>query len=112
MISYAQALSRAKAAKSDWNEEERISKAVITWVDSEWEHETEVENEGMTDSEFKAWVEENAEEFAREAAKKEGTTFEEVDQIDYEYEAIDVDAAFQDGYEAYAEFEWECRTGR
>ena len=42
MISYAQALSRAKAAKSDWNEEERISKAVITWVDSEWEHETGV----------------------------------------------------------------------
>ena len=112
MISYAQALSRAKAAKSDWNEEERISKAVITWVDSEWEHETEVENEGMTDSEFKAWVEENAEEFAREAAKKEGTTFEEVDQIDYEYEAIDDDPASQDGYEAYAEFEWECRTGR
>ena len=75
MISYAQALSRAKAAKSDWNEEERISKAVITWVDSEWEYETEVENEGMTDSEFKAWVEENAEGLAREAAEKEGTTF-------------------------------------
>ena len=112
MISYAQALSRAKAAKSDWNEEERISKAVITWVDSEWEHETEVENEGMTDSEFKAWVEENAEEFAREAAEKEGTTFEEVDQIDYEYEAIDDDARFADEYEAYLEFEWECRTGR
>ena len=112
MISYAQALSRAKAAKSDWNEEERISKAVITWVDSEWEHETGVENEGMTDSEFKAWVEENAEEFAREAAEKAGTTFEEVDRIDYEYETIDDDERFRDDYEAYAEFEWECRTGR
>ena len=112
MISYAQALSRAKASKSDWNAEERISKAVITWVDSEWEYETEVENEGMTDSEFKAWVEENAEEFAREAAEKEHTTFEEVDRISYEYEAIDDDAAFRDSYEAYAEFEWECRTGR
>ena len=112
MISYAQALSRAKAAKSDWNEEERISKAVITWVDSEWEHETGVENEGMTDSEFKAWVEENAEEFAREAAEKAGTTFEEVDRIDYEYETIDDGGAFRDDYEAYAEFEWECRTGR
>ena len=112
MISYAQALSRAKAAKSDWNEEERISKAVITWVDSEWEHETGVENEGMTDSEFKAWVEENAEEFAREAAEKAGTTFEEVDRIDYEYETIDDGAAFRDDYEAYAEFEWECRTGK
>ena len=112
MISYAQALSRAKAAKSDWNEEERISKAVITWVDSEWEYETEVENEGMTDSEFKAWVEKRAEEFAREAAEKEHATFEEVDRIDYEYEAIDDDAAFWNDYEAYAEFEWECRTGR
>ena len=47
-------------------------------MDSEWEYETEVENEGMTDSEFKAWVEENAKELAREAAEKEGTTFEEV----------------------------------
>ena len=112
MISYAQALSRAKAAKSDWNEEERISKAVITWVDSEWEYETEVENEGMADSEFRAWVEEQAEELAREAAEKEGTTFEEIDRISYESETTDDDAAFQAGYEAYAEFEWECRTGR
>ena len=42
MIGYAEALRRAKASKSDWNAEERISKAVITWVDSEWEYETEV----------------------------------------------------------------------
>lgn len=112
MISYAQALRRAKGAESVWSEEERISKAVITWVDSGWEYETEVENEGMTDSEFKAWVEEQAEGLAREAAKKEHTTFEEVDRIDYEYEAIDDDTAFRAGYEAYAEFEWECRTGR
>lgn len=112
MISFAQALSRAKASKSDWNEEERISKAVITWVDSDWEHELEVENEDMTDSEFKAWVEEQAEELARKAAEKEGTTFEEVDRIDYEYETIDDDARFADDYEAYAEFEWECCTGR
>lgn len=112
MIGYAEALRRAKASKSDWNAEERISKAVITWVDSDWEYEAEVENEGMTDSEFKAWVEEQAEELAREAASKEHTTFEAVDRIDYEYEAIDDDAAFRDDYEAYAEFEWECRTGR
>ena len=112
MIGYAEALRRAKASKSDWNADERISKAVITWVDSEWEYETEVENEGMTDSEFKAWVEENAEELAREAAEKEGTTFEGIDRINYEYEIIDDDAAFRDDYEAYAEFERECRTGR
>ena len=112
MIGYAEALRRAKASKSDWNAEERISKAVITWVDSDWEYEVEVENEGMTDSEFRAWVEEQAEELAREAAEKEGTTFEEVLGIDYEYEPIDDDARFADEYEAYAEFEWECRTGR
>lgn len=112
MIGYAEALRRARASKSDWNAEERISKAIITWVDSDWEYEAEVENEGMTDSEFKAWVEEQAEELAREAASKEHTTFEAVDSIDYEYETIDDDAAFQDDYEAYAEFEWECRTGR
>lgn len=112
MVSYAEALRRARNSKSDWNEEERISKAVITWVDSDWEYETEVENEDMTDSEFKAWIEEHAEEFAREAAEKEHTTFEEVDRITYDYEFIDDEARFADDYEAYAEFEWECRTGR
>jgi len=112
MITYAQALSRAKAAKSDWNEDERISKAVITWVDSEWEYEAEVENDGMEDAEFKAWVKENAEDFAREAAEKENTTFEEVDRIDFDCEPIDDGARFRDNCEAYAELEWECRTGR
>ncbi len=111
MVSYAEALRRAKAGKSDWNEEERISKATITWVDSDWEYETEVENEDMTDSEFKAWVAEHAEELAREAAERENTTFEEVDRIDFEYEFLD-DARFADDYEACAEFEWECRIGR
>ena len=112
MISYAQALRRARAAKSDWNSEERISKATITWADAEWEYEVEVENEDMTDSEFKAWVKENAEDFAKEAATEEGTTFEELLGIDYDYEPIDNDERFRDDYEAYAEFEWECRTGR
>jgi len=112
MISYAQALRRAKAAKSDWNTEERISKAVITWADSDWENETEVENDGMEDSEFETWVKENAKELAAEAAAKQGTTCEEILGIDYEYEAIDDDARFADDYEAACEFEWECRTGR
>lgn len=112
MISYAQALKRAQARKRNWNDDERISKAIITWVDSDWEYETEIENEDMTDSEFTAWVEERAEEFAREAAKNEHTTFEEVDRIKYEYETIDDDAAFQAAYETYAEFEWEYHAGR
>ena len=77
MIGYAEALRRAKAAKTDWNEEKRISKATITWEDSDWEYETEVENEGMTDSEFSAWVNENAKDLAKEDAAEEGTTFEE-----------------------------------
>ena len=104
MITSAQALKRAKANKLDWNEDERISKAVITWVDSDWEYETEIENEDMADSEFEAWITEHAEELAREAAEKEGTTFEEVDRIAYEYEAIDDDARFADSYAAYAGF--------
>lgn len=112
MVNYAEALRRARASKSDWNEEERISKAIITWADSDWEYETEIENEGMTDSEFKAWIAEHAEGLAKEAASKEHTTFEELDRIEYEYEFIDDDAAFEADYEAYAEFEWECRTGR
>ncbi len=107
MITYAQALRRA--SKSGWNEDERISKAVITWADKDWEYETEVENEDMTDSEFEAWVEENAEEFAREAAAEENTAFEELVGIRYEYETIDDDARFWDGYAACAELEWECR---
>ena len=112
MITYAQALSRAKASKSDWNGEERISKATIAWADSDREYETEVENEGMTDAEFKAWVKEDARELAAEDAAKEGTTCEEILGIDFEYEAINDDARFAAGYEAYAEFEWEYRTGR
>ncbi len=112
MISYAEALRKAKTIKSDWNEEEWISKATITWADGDWEHETEIENEDMTDSEFKAWVKENAEELAREAAAEENTTFEELIGIDYDYETVDDDAQFEDGYEAYAELEWEYRAGR
>lgn len=107
MISYAQALNRAKASKSNWNEEERISKAVITWADKEWEYEEEIENEDMTDSEFEAWVKDNAEDLAREAAAKEGTAFEELIGITYDFEAIDDEANLRYSYEACAEFEWE-----
>lgn len=112
MISYAQAKARAMAGKRNWNEEEYISKAVITWVDSDYEYELEVENNGYEDSEFEAWVEENAEDLAREDAEKNGTTFEEIDRIDYETDFYDDDAAFDRDYEAACEFEWECRTGR
>ena len=112
MITYAQALRRAKASKSDWNEDERISKAVITWADKDWEYDLEIENEDMADSEFKAWIEAQAEALAREAAEKERTTFEEVDRITYEHEFIDDDARFEEDYEATCEFEWECRAGR
>ena len=55
---------------------------------------------------------EDAEELAAEDAAKEGTTCEEILGIDFEYEPIDDDARFADEYEAYLEFEWECRTGR
>lgn len=107
MVSYGVAKARAMARKSNWDEEEYTSKATITWADSEYEYELEIENEDM-DEDFEAWIEKHAEELAREDAAANGTTFEEVVGNDY----IDDDEAFDRDYEAYAEFEWECRTGR
>ena len=112
MISYGMALARAKAAKSNWNEEEYITKAVITWADADYENELEVENDGCSDEEFEAWIEKNAEELAKKDAAEQGTIFEELLGIDYETETYDDDAAFDDEYDNYLEFEWECRTGR
>ena len=45
-------------------------------------------------------------------AAEQGTIFEELLGIDYETETYDDDAAFDDEYDNYLEFEWECRTGR
>ena len=113
MVSYGIAKARAKANRTDWNARTEITKAIITWVDSEYEYELEIENEdGMEDAEFTAWVEENAEDLAKEDAEENGTTFEEIDSIEYEEDYIDDDEVFERDYEAYAEFEWECRTGR
>ena len=112
MISYAEALSRAKANRTDWNERERIAKASITRLDSEYEYELEIENEGMDDTEFTDWVEKNAEAFAKEDAVENETAFDEVYRIDYETETIDDDAEFEEDYEAWAEFEWECQNDR
>jgi hypothetical protein len=113
MVSYGIAKARAKAWRTDWNERTEITKAIITWVDSEYEYELEIENDDhMDDEEFKAWIEKNAEEFAKEDAEENGTTFEEIDSIEYEEDYIDDDALFEDEYTAWAEFEWECETGR
>ena len=82
-------------------------------MDSEYEYELEIANEDhMDDEEFKAWIEKNAEDFAKEDAEENGTTFEEIDGIEYEEDYIDDDALFEDEYTAWAEFEWECETGR
>ena len=112
MISYAEAKRRAQAAKPNWNEDEYIAKAIIYWADAEYEYDLEIENEGDSDDEFAAWIEEHAEELAREASAEQGTTFEELLNIDYEYETRDDDADFDAEYENWCEFEWECRTGR
>ena len=112
MISYGMALARAKAAKSNWNEEEYITKAVITWADADYENELEIENDGCSDEEFEAWIEQNAEELAKKAAAEQGTTFEELLNINYEYETCDDDADFDAEYENWCEFEWECRMGK
>ena len=112
MISYAEAKRRAQAAKPTWNEDEYIAKAIIYWADAEYEFDLEIENEGDSDDDFTAWIEEHAGELAREAAAEQGTTFEELLNIDYEYETCDDDADFDAEYENWCEFEWECRTGR
>ena len=103
MVNYGTALARAKAIKTNWNEEEYIAKAIITWADSDYEYELEVENEGDSDNEFTAWIEENAESLAREAAEAKGTNFDELIGIDYENDYIDDDAAFDEGYWAACE---------
>ena len=78
MVAYGIAKARAMANRTDWNERTEITKAIITWVDSEYEYELEIENDDhMDDEEFKAWIEKNAEEFAKEDAEENGTTFEE-----------------------------------
>ena len=113
MVSYGIAKARAKANRADWNARTEITKAIITWADSEYEYELEIENEdGMEDAEFTAWVEENAEDLAKEDAEENGTTFEEIDSIEYEEDYIDDDARFEAEYDAYLEFEWECETDR
>lgn len=111
MIGYGLAKARAKANRRNWNEKEYTSKAIITWADSEWEYELEIDNEDM-DENFEAWVEKHAEELARENAEEENTTFEEIIGIKYEYDYSDDDAAFENEYDSYAELEWECRMGR
>ena len=70
MISYGMALARAKAAKSNWNEEEYITKAVIAWADADYENELEIENDGCSDEEFEAWIEQNAEELAKKVSEE------------------------------------------
>lgn len=113
MVAYGMAKANAKANRTDWNEREWIRKAIITWVDSEYEYELEIENEGrMNDEEFTEWIHENAAEFAKEDATENETEFEEIDSIRFETETIDDDALFEEEYAAWAEFEWECETGR
>ena len=113
MVAYGIAKARAKANRTDWNERTEITKAVITWVDAEYEYELEIENEyRMDDAEFTDWVEENAENLAKADAEENVTTFEEIDRIAFKEDYIYDDALFDEAYEAACEFEWESMTGR
>ena len=114
MISYGLAKARAMAGRDDWNERETIKSATILWYDTEEEgYGLEIANENdLDEADFTAWIEENAEAFAKEDAAANGTTFEGIDDIEYETETIDDDALFDVDYEAACEFEWECMTGR
>lgn len=113
MISYGLAKARAMAGRDDWNEREAIRSATILWYDTEDEgYELEIENEDELDAEdFRAWVEENADSLAQEDAAANGTTFEGIEEIDYETEWID-DALFEAEYADACESEWEWMTGR
>ncbi len=86
---------------------ERITKVTITWADAEWEYELE-----LTGWEAENFDEKYAEEYAREDAAEQGTTFEELISIDYKTEEIDEEKLRREQYEAWAEFMWECETGR
>ena len=113
MVAYGIAKARAMANRTDWNERTEITKAVIIWFDADYEYELEIENEDRMDNEeVTAWVEENAERLATADAEENGTTFEEIDGIDFTEKEIDDDALFDEEYEAACEFEWECQTGR
>ena len=95
MVAYGIAKARAMANRTDWNERTEITKAVITWFDADYEYELEIENEDRMDNEeFTAWVEENAESLAKADAEENGTTFEEIDGIDFTEKEIDDDALF------------------
>ena len=109
MISYGMAKARAMAGRDDWNEREAIKSATILWYDTEEEgYELEVENA----EDFRAWIEENADSLAQEDAAANGTTFEGIEDIEYETEWINDDALFEADYEAACESEWEWMTGR
>ena len=113
MVAYGIAKARAMANRTDWNERTEITKAVITWVDEDYEYELEIENEyRMDDAEFTDWVEENAESLAKADAEENGTAFEEIDRIYFKEDYIDDDALFDEAYENACEFEWESMTGR
>ena len=113
MVAYGIAKARAMANRKDWNERTEITKAVITWVDDEYEYDLEIENEDrMDDEEFTAWVEKNAEDLAKADAEENETIFEGIDRINFKEDYIDDDALFDEEYENACEFEWECMTGR
>ena len=100
MVAYGIAKARAMANRTDWNERTEITKAVIIWFDADYEYELEIENEDRMDNEeFTAWVEENAESLAKADAEENGTTFEEIDGIDFTEKEIDDDALFDEEYE-------------
>ena len=109
MVAYGIAKARAMANRTDWNERTEITKAVIIWFDADYEYELEIENEDRMDNEeFTAWVEENAESLAQADAEKNGTTFEEIDRIDFKEDYIDDDAEYEKVEEAFDEYLDSC----
>ena len=110
MVNYNEAKARAW---EHFEGGERITKAIITWVDAEYEYDLEIENEDRWGNEgFEDWVKENAEELAKEDAEKNDTAFEEIDSVRFETEDIDFEETFDNEYANYADFERDMMNDR
>lgn len=82
----------------------RISEVRITWADAEYEYDIR-----LTGREAREFDESYAEDYAMEDAEENNTTFEEIVSIKIDEEEYDNS---EDEAEYWAEFAWECATGR
>lgn len=112
MLSYKEAKANAMRLQPDWNSRTKIAYAVITWYDADYEYKLKISNSHMSDKAFRAYIIENAEEFARESAASHNLEFEGIAAVDYIEGYINDDDAFDEDYAAACEHEWELNNNR